>query len=71
METCALYLITHTTADLFFPVQACNQSDLQVELVVNVDSPVDAAAWAAESNATGGLVVPVLSANVHEVWAKL
>lgn len=37
------------------------------ELVVNVDNPEEASQWAAQSNATKGWVVPVLSANVHEL----
>ena len=38
-----------------------------IEIVVNVDSPDEAAVWANLSAATHGLVVPILSDNIHEV----
>ncbi|PNH09978.1 hypothetical protein TSOC_003328, partial [Tetrabaena socialis] len=44
--------------------KSCAAVGVPCELVVNVDNPHEAAAWAAEVE--GGFVVPVFSANVHE-----
>ncbi|GFR46798.1 hypothetical protein Agub_g8430 [Astrephomene gubernaculifera] len=43
---------------------ACSAAGIPCELVVNVDNPHEADAWAAEVQS--GLVVPVFSANLHE-----
>ncbi|KAG1660176.1 hypothetical protein FOA52_005276 [Chlamydomonas sp. UWO 241] len=48
--------------------QTCNQ-ELPLELLVNVDHPQDHAEWVAAAVDSGGLVVPVFSANLHEVRA--
>jgi len=48
---------------------ACS-SAVPLELLVNVDSPGDAAAWAAvAANSSGLTVLPLISNNVHEVRA--
>lgn len=47
----------------------CSDAGMPCELVVNVDNPHEAGAWAAEAGALGakaGFVVPVFSANLHE-----
>ena len=41
---------------------SCTAAAVPCELVVNVDNPQEAGAWAAEA----GFVVPVFSANLHE-----
>eukprot|EP00955_Chlamydomonas_euryale_P107951 365810-Chlamydomonas_euryale.AAC.15 len=42
---------------------------IRAELVVNVDNPHEAKLWADLSHSSDGFVVPVLSANVHEIRA--
>lgn len=46
---------------------AAAAAGIGVELVVNVDSHAEAAAWAAHVSSSGGRVVPVFSDNVHEI----
>ncbi|GIL69782.1 hypothetical protein Vretimale_10166 [Volvox reticuliferus] len=45
---------------------ACARADSDCELVVNVDNPHEAGAWAEVAEQYKGFVVPVFSANVHE-----
>ncbi|GIL62921.1 hypothetical protein Vafri_17101 [Volvox africanus] len=45
---------------------ACARAGLPCELVVNVDNPHEAGAWAEVVQQYRGFVVPVFSANVHE-----
>ncbi len=52
--------------------QSCASASVPCELVVNVDNPHEAGEWARVAAQHPGFVVPVFSANVHEVgWAML
>ncbi len=55
--------------DHFFTHLLTSQLWHSIELVVNVDHPSDHEAWANASYATGGVVVPVFSNNIHEIRA--
>ncbi|KAG2484311.1 hypothetical protein HYH03_016854 [Edaphochlamys debaryana] len=46
--------------------EACVETGVACELVVNVDNPHEAAAWAAAAACRPGFVVPVFSHNLHE-----
>jgi len=50
------------------PLLECNKL-IPIEVVVNVDSLSEGAEWAAAVKNTSGVVVPVFSANVHEIRA--
>lgn len=59
---------THQIAVLVTPLLACVEREgLRGELLVNVDSPTDAAIWAQWAHNTSGFVIPVISNNVHEI----
>ena len=49
-------------------IKSCSKI-LPVELLVNVDEPSSAADWAQIAANSSGLVVPVFSANIHEIRA--
>ncbi|GLC55625.1 hypothetical protein PLESTB_001008200 [Pleodorina starrii] len=49
-------------------LERCSQQ-MPVELLVNVDSPEEGATWAELAWSTRGRLVPVFSANVHEIRA--
>ncbi|GIL60741.1 hypothetical protein Vafri_15268 [Volvox africanus] len=49
-------------------LEKCNRQ-MPVEIIVNVDSPEEGQAWADLSWSTRGRMVPVFSANIHEIRA--